>query len=476
MPAPSQHRVLVVDDDRLILRLLEEYLSQKGFLPTLAADGMEAAEAFDPDLFEVVLADVMMPRMGGMELLEVIKEREPEMPVIIITASGDEETKKEAYQKGAFLYLTKPLDFNLLALATQQAAEKFSLIREKRQLAEALGRRYRFENLIGSSGKMQEVFSLITKVASSNASVLIQGESGTGKELVARAIHYHSRRRQGPFIAVNCAAIPKELMESELFGHVKGAFTGAIADKKGKFELADGGTIFLDEIGDLDISLQAKILRALQEREFERVGGTVPIRVNIRLIAATNKDLSRAMKEGTFREDLFYRLSVIPLRIPPLRERKEDVPALAEHFLRRFSQENEKRIKGISARAMEALLAYDWPGNVRELENCLERAVVMAEAEWIRLADLPLYLQGEPAGKEDRGRPQAANSICLELGRTMREVEKEYVLRTLKELGGNRTRTAEVLGISVRGLRDKLREWGYPAAFGAREEEGTSRQ
>ncbi|MDH7500749.1 MAG: sigma-54 dependent transcriptional regulator, partial [candidate division NC10 bacterium] len=363
----TQFRVLVADDDRLILRMLEAFLTEKGFQPLLAHDGVEAEEAFDPDLLEVVLADVIMPRMGGMELLEAIREREPEMPVIIITASGDEETKKQAYQKGAFLYLTKPFDLNLLALATQQAAEKFSLIREKRQLAEALGKRYRFENLIGSSGKMQEVFSLIAKVASSNASILIQGESGTGKELVARAIHYNSLRKGGPFITVNCAAIPKELMESELFGHVKGSFTGAIADKKGKFELANGGTIFLDEIGDLDISLQAKILRALQEREFERVGGTQPVRVNIRLLAATNKDLSRAMKEGTFREDLFYRLSVIPLRIPPLRERKEDIPPLAQHFLRKFAGENEKKIKGISSRAMDALLAYEWPGNVREL-------------------------------------------------------------------------------------------------------------
>jgi DNA-binding NtrC family response regulator len=308
---------------------------------------------------------------------------------------------------------------------------------------------------------MQEVFSLITKVASSNASILIQGESGTGKELVARAIHYNSRRKEGPFIAVNCAAIPKELMESELFGHVKGSFTGAIADKKGKFELADGGSIFLDEIADLDISLQAKILRALQEREFERVGGTQPIRVNIRLIAATNKDLSRAMKEGTFREDLFYRLSVIPLRIPPLRERKEDIPVLAEHFLKRYAQENEKEIKGISPQAMQALLAYDWPGNVRELENCMERAVVMAEVDRIRLADLPLALQNGQVEEEPTPQEGSRNLISLQLGRTLREVEREYILRTLKEMGGNRTRAAEVLGISVRGLRDKLKEYAY---------------
>jgi DNA-binding NtrC family response regulator len=311
---------------------------------------------------------------------------------------------------------------------------------------------------------MEEVFFLISKVASSNASILIHGESGTGKELVARAIHDHSSRKDGPFVAVNCAAIPRELMESELFGHVKGSFTGAIADKKGKFELADGGTIFLDEIGDLDISLQAKILRALQEREFERVGGTKAIRVNIRLIAATNKDLARAMKEGSFREDLFYRLSVIPLRIPPLRERSEDILYLAEHFLGKYNQENGKNIKGIDPEAMKALKTYDWPGNVRELENCMERAVVMAESDRIRLSDLPLALQ---SGKIEEAGPfegESKKGVSWELCRPIREIEKEYILRTLEEMKGNRTRTAEVLEISVRGLRDKLKEYGHSSS------------
>lgn len=455
----DKFRVLVADDDKLILQLLQAFLTQKGFEPLLAADGVEAERIFSAEEVDVVLADVMMPRMDGIELLEAIKEKEPDMPVIIITASGDHQTKSDAWKKGAFLYITKPIDFDLLYLAIQQAAEKFSLIKERRQLSEALAKKYRFENLVGSSGRMQEVFSLIAKVANSNASILIQGESGTGKELVARAIHYNSLRRESPFITVNCAAIPRELMESELFGHVKGSFTGAIADKKGKFELANGGTIFLDEIGDLDISLQAKILRALQEREFERVGGTQPIRVNIRLIAATNKDLSKAMREGTFREDLFYRLSVIPLRIPPLRERKEDIPPLAEHFLRKYNLENERKIKGISSKAMEALLAYEWPGNVRELENCIERAVVMAEADWIRVADLPLALQTREAEEEPLPREGGGPVISLELGHTMREVERAYILSTLKNMGGNRTRTAEVLGISVRGLRDKLKEY-----------------
>jgi DNA-binding NtrC family response regulator len=350
-------------------------------------------------------------------------------------------------------------------LAIHQAADKFSLIKKIRQLSES--EKKKFEGIIGSSGRMQDVFSLISKVASSNANILIHGESGTGKELVARAIHYGSLRKEGPFIAVNCAAIPRELMESELFGHAKGSFTGAIADKKGKFEMADGGSIFLDEIGDLDISLQAKILRALQEREFERVGGTQPIRVNIRLIAATNKNLARAMKEGSFREDLFYRLSVIPLLIPPLRERPEDIPYLAEHFLGKYNQENGKNIKGISSPAMKALLAYGWPGNVRELENCMERAVVMAEADWIRLADLPLSLQSggiEEASSLEGGANEANKGFLWQIGRPMREIEREYILRTLEEMKGNRTRAAEVLGISVRGLRDKLKEYGYSSA------------
>jgi len=458
----AKPRVLVVDDDKLILRVLQEFLTQKGFEPTLATNGEEAERIFSPEEFDVVLTDMMMPKVNGIELLERIKEKDPEAPVIMITASGEIKTAVEAMKKGAYDYLTKPINFDALYHATQRAAEKYALVKKNRQLSEALGKRYHFDNIIGSSGKMQEIFSLIAKVASSNASILIQGESGTGKELVARAIHYHSPRREWPFVAVNCAAIPRELMESELFGHVKGSFTGAIADKKGKFELADGGSIFLDEIADLDISLQAKILRSLQEREFERVGGTQPIRVNIRLIAATNKDLCRAMREGTFREDLFYRLSVIPLRIPSLRERKEDIPALAEHFLRKYNQENEREIKGISSKAVEALLSYGWPGNVRELENCMERAVVMAEAEWIRLADLPLAMQtGEFEEEVPSPEEGSKETISLALGRTMREVEREYILRMLKEKGGNRTRTAKVLGISVRGLRDKLKEWGH---------------
>jgi DNA-binding NtrC family response regulator len=454
-------RVLVVDDDRLILQMLEDFLKQKGIEPVLAADGVEAERIFATEEIDLVLTDVLMPRMSGIELLGRIKEKEPEMPVIIITGSGDDQIRSQAWEKGAFIYITKPIDFDFLNLAIHQGAEKYSLIKKNRQLSEALGKKYRFENIIGSSGRMQEVFSLISKVANSNASILIHGESGTGKELVARAIHFNSPRKEGPFIAVNCAAIPRELMESELFGHVKGSFTGAIADKRGKFEMANGGSIFLDEIGDLELPLQAKILRALQEREFERVGGTRPVRVNIRLIAATNKDLTRAMKEGAFREDLFYRLSVIPLRIPPLRERKEDIPTLAEHFLRKYSKENEKQIKGISSKAIQALLSYDWPGNVRELENCMERAVVMAESDSIHLADLPLALQGGGAEDVILRSEKTGDTVSLQLGRTMREVEKSYILRTLKEVGGNRTRAAEALGISVRGLRDKLKEYDY---------------
>ena len=457
-------KVLVVDDDKLILRFLEEFLTQKGFEPTLATDGKEAESIFSSEEFDVVLSDVMMPDIDGIELLRRIKEKDPEVPVILITAFGEVETAVEAMKKGAYDYITKPFNYDSLLLALKRAAEKFSLVKKNRQLSDALRKKHHFENIIASSGQMEEVFFLISKVASSNASILIHGESGTGKELVARAIHDHSSRKDGPFIAVNCAAIPRELMESELFGHVKGSFTGAIADKKGKFELADGGTIFLDEIGDLDISLQAKILRALQEREFERVGGTKAIRVNIRLIAATNKDLARAMKEGSFREDLFYRLSVIPLRIPPLRERSEDILYLAEHFLGKYNQENGKNIKGIDPEAMQALKTYDWPGNVRELENCMERAVVMAESDRIRLSDLPLALQ---SGRVEEAGPLGGESkkgVSWELCRPIREIEKEYILRTLEEMKGNRTRTAEVLEISVRGLHGKLKEYGYRSA------------
>jgi two-component system response regulator HydG len=461
---PVSAKVLVVDDDKLILQILGDFLTEKGFEPTLAGTGEEAERIFSGEEFDVVLSDVMMPGLSGIELLERIKERDPEIPVILITASGQIESAVEAMKKGAYDYITKPPDYHALHLALLRAAEKFSLVKRNRQLSEFVKKKLSFEGIIGSSGRMQDVIALISKVASSNASILIHGESGTGKELVARAIHYHSLRKDSPFIAVNCAAIPRELMESELFGHVKGSFTGAIADKRGKFELADRGTIFLDEIGDLDISLQAKILRALQEREFERVGGTQPIRVNIRLIAATNKDLAKAMKEGSFREDLFYRLSVIPLRIPPLRERREDVPDLAEHFLKKYNQENSKNIKGISSPAMKTLLAYDWPGNVRELENCMERAVVMSESDWIRHSDLPLALQSGKMEEAASPEGESEKEGFWAVGRPMREIEKEYILRTLEEMKGNRTRTAEVLGISVRGLRDKLKEYGYSSA------------
>jgi len=457
---PVQAKVLVVDDDKLILRILEEFLTQNGFAPTLATDGEEAEKLFAAEEFDVVLTDIMMPKMDGLELLGRIKEKDPDIPVIIITGSGDDQIQSKAWDQGAFLYVTKPIDYNFLNLAIRQAADKLSLVRQNRRLSELVEKTLSFEGIIGSSGRMQEVFSLIAKVASSNASILIQGESGTGKELIARAIHFNSPRKEESFRVVNCAAIPRELMESELFGHMRGSFTGAIADKKGKFELANKGTIFLDEIGDLDISLQAKILRALQEREFERVGGAQPIRVNIRLIAATHKDLARAMKDGSFREDLFYRLSVIPLRIPPLRERKEDIPYLAEHFLKKYSQENAKSIRGLSPEAVKVLWAYDWPGNVRELENCMERAVVMAEFDRIQPSDLPWALQsGEisAAGSSEGGANQGS---LWRLGRPMREVEREYILKTLQEMKGNKTRTAEVLGISVRGLRDKLKEYG----------------
>jgi len=457
-------KVLVVDDDKFILQLLEEFLTRKGFEPTLATDGNEAERIFSSEEFDVVLSDVMMPHLDGMQLLQRIKEKDSEIPVILITAFGEVESAVEAMKMGAYDYITKPFNYDALELSLKRAAEKFSLITKNRQLSEVIEKRLHFADIIGSSERMEEVFSLISKVANSNANILIQGESGTGKELVAQAIHYKSSRKEGPLIAVNCAAIPRELMESELFGHVKGAFTGAIADKRGKFELADGGSIFLDEIGDLDISLQAKILRALQEREFERVGGTQPIRVNIRLIAASNKDLTKAMKNGSFREDLFYRLSVIPLRIPPLRERSEDIPYLAEHFLKKYNQENGKDIKGIDPEAMEAIKAYDWPGNVRELENCMERAVVMAEADWIRLSDLPLVLRSRRVEGSSPPEGESGKGIPWEIGRPVWEIEKEYILRTLKEMKGNRTRAAAVLGISVRGLHTKLKEYGYRSA------------
>ena len=431
--------LLLIDDDDSLRRVMEFSLTEAGHTVQTAASGEDGLRLFEKGAFDAVITDITMPGMSGMVVLAKVHQRVPAIPVIVITAYGTIESAVEAMKQGAFDYITKPFNRDELRLTLGKALKMRRLEQENVELRAEVTDRYCFENIIGSSGKMKEVLDLAGRVAASDANVLITGESGTGKELLAKGVHFNSPRASGPFVAVNCAAIPEALIESELFGHVKGSFTGAIRDKEGKFELADGGTLFLDEIGDLRIDLQAKILRALQEREIDRVGGGKPVSVDVRVIAATNKDIERAVKEGIFREDLYYRLNVITLLIPPLRERKEDIPLLVSHFLKKFNTAGDIHM---DAAALETLTAYGWPGNVRELENVIERASVLRRGLLITREELPEKLKKEKTGVED---------IILNLpeqGISLEELEKGLIIKALEKHKGNQTRAAEFLGIT----------------------------
>jgi len=394
-----------------------------------------------------------MKTMDGIETLTEIRKISPFVPVLMMTAYSSVKTAVEALKAGAFEYLTKPLDIEELKILIEKALEHYHLREENLVLKERLGDRFDFSRIIGRSPRMKEFFETLSLVAPTGATVLILGESGTGKELVANSIHQNSPRASQPFIKVSCAALPETLLESELFGHEKGAFTGAIARREGRFQLAHRGTIFLDEVGEMNAATQTKILRVLQEREFEPLGGSRTIKADVRVIAATNKDLEKEVKEGRFREDLFYRLNVVALFIPPLRDRKEDVPALATHFFALYREKNKKALREISGKAMDLLMRYDWPGNIRELENCIERAVIMARGEVIAPADLPPALQVLSRGKEDLG-------IQFPSGANLQEVERALILKTLEDTDGNRSRAAEILGINRRTLQNKLKEYG----------------
>ena len=392
---PKVPRILLIDDDTSLRRVLEYNLQEEGYEVDTAADGESGLALFDRREPDLVITDLKMPGISGFQVLAGIRERSPEALVIVITAFGDVETAVKAMKSGAYDYVTKPFNREEFRLVARKALELRGLSAENRRLKEELSDRAEFREIIGTSGSMQKVFSVVSKVADTDATVLISGESGTGKELVARAIHAQSSRRGAPFVAVNCAAIPRDLLESELFGHVKGAFTGAIRDKAGKFQLADGGTIFLDEVGELPLDLQPKLLRALQERSVEPVGGSHPQKLDVRVVAATNVDLEKALDEGMFREDLYYRLAVIPVHLPPLRERREDIPLL----IRRFLARSGSPAPSVSAEALAILENYPWPGNVRELRNAIERAVIMAKGDKIRLEDLPAELRGQTAAR-----------------------------------------------------------------------------
>jgi DNA-binding NtrC family response regulator len=443
--------ILLIDDDQSLRRVIEYSLLENGFAVRPAASGEEGLALFQTETFDVVITDITMPGMSGMEVLEKVRTADPALPVIIITAYGTIESAVSAMKQGAFDYITKPFNRDELRITLDRALKMRRLEKENVRLRAEVIDRNLFNAIVGDSEKIREVIALAGRVAPSDATVLVTGESGTGKELLARGIHFSSGRAEGPFIAVNCAAIPENLIESELFGHVKGAFTGAVRDKEGKFELADGGTLFLDEIGDLRIDLQAKILRALQERTVDRVGGVTQVDLDVRVIAATNRDLERDVREGTFREDLYYRLSVVILHMPPLRERKDDIPLLAQHFLKKFSKGGTSTL---APDALSLLQSYGWPGNVRELENVIERASVLKRGDSVTVADLPEKLTRV-------GR--SAVDIILNLpddGISLEEIEKTLIMKALERHKGNQTRAAEYLRITRPTLIYRMEKFG----------------
>jgi len=443
-------RILVVDDEATQRELVCGYLKKQGFEVLAASSAERALELFRQEPVELILTDQRMPNLSGLELLKAAQAINPETNVIMMTAYGNIETAVEAMKAGAADYLTKPLHLEELLQKIQRIRERCRLYEENRELREELKERHRIEGIIGESGQMLEVISLVQRIAPSEATVLIRGESGTGKELIAKAIHYASRRVARPLVRVNCAALPENLLQSELFGHEKGAFTGAVAARKGRFELADGGTLFLDEIGDLPLHLQAKLLRVLQEREFERVGSSQTVKVNVRVLSATNRALETMIKSGQFREELYYRLNVVTLLLPPLRERRQDLPALMEHFLKHFAAKNSKTIRGFSQEARQALLRYDYPGNVREIENLIERAVVLTRDDVVGRGDLPLTLEET----EERTEQETQLTAALE------GLERRMIKDALARTGGIQTRAAEFLGITERALRYKLKKYG----------------
>jgi two-component system NtrC family response regulator len=447
---PELFRVLVVDDESAQRELVGGFLRKHGFEVSEASDGVAALERFRKEPFDLILADQKMPGLSGLELLAGARAVSPEVAVIVMTAYGTIETAVAAIKSGAADYLTKPLNLDELLHRIGQVRERQRLLRENRELREALQERHRVAGIIGESGRMQEVLSLVRRVAESDATVLIQGESGTGKELIAKAIHYASPRAGAPLVSVNCAALPETLLESELFGHEKGAFTGAVSARKGRFELADGGSLFLDEIGDLPLHLQVKLLRVLQEREFERVGSSRPIAIDVRLLAATHRDLEALVRAGRFRDDLYYRVNVVTISLPPLRERREDIPPLLDRFVEKFARQNGKQISGVTREAREALLRYDYPGNVRELENLVERAVVLTRDEVIGLEDLPLSVK----------ETERVVSDGPSLPAVVEGLERRMIREALARADGVQTRAAEMLGISERVLRYKLKKYG----------------
>ncbi|MBI5254871.1 MAG: sigma-54-dependent Fis family transcriptional regulator [Burkholderiales bacterium] len=442
-------RILVIDDEEVVLRSCQRILASEQRHVDTVSDGAEGLRMVDATPYDLVVLDIKMPKMDGIEVLREIKERHPDVEVLMVTGLSEVQTAVKAMKLGAFDYLSKPFDPDELEHVVERALEHRRLTQENRDLKSEVGTKYRFENIIGTSPAMQSVFKLIAQCAPTNATVLITGESGTGKEVIARAIHYNSLRADKPFVAVDCNTFNEELFESELFGHVKGAFTGAVANKRGMFEMADGGTMFFDEFANIPLATQAKLLRVLQEREYRQVGGTTLLSTNARLIAATNKDLKAMVAEGRFREDLYYRVNVFPLQAPPLRERKADIPALAFHFLKQFCAELDKPMCEISEGAMSLLVAHDWPGNVRELENTMHRAAILAADNVVRVAHVASLL--DPAQAAEHGVPRNGEELKLmkkhAREKSVEDIERRFVQEALKRNHSNVTKSAEDTGM-----------------------------
>ena len=453
-------KILVIEDDLNTLEGLAEILEQEKFSVTKSKNAREALAEVKKNNYDIILIDYLLPDRDGLEVSKILLNQFSDIKIIMMTAFGSVKNAVEAMKLGIYDYLTKPIDLDELLIVIRRALKEQQLISENIDLKDKLLQTYSFENIIGVSGKMQEVFRKILKVANTDATVLIRGESGTGKELIARAIHFQSSRLDKALVEINCASIPETLLESELFGHEKGAFTGAYKSKKGKFEIAHMGSLFLDEIGELPLGVQAKLLRVLQDGSFTHVGGIENIEVDVRLIAATNKDLEKAMTDGRFREDLYYRLNVIPIFIPPLRERPEDLGPLIDHFIKVYAEKNKRSVKGIAPDARDLLMSYHWPGNVRELENALENAIVMAEGEYIQVLDLPNYLQTKLSYSPESSLAKVIKEQKdLGFRNRLDLCEREIIRQALIESNGNKTHAAKKLGFSLRTLRNKVQKY-----------------